>query len=125
MGENRANKILMNDDEEEDSTKNQNTFSDGLNELGKALFFKYPKKTSNLSSENENGIIQAESLNEYMDRNWNYRYASLDVLIAGKRDWSVSRGGLGIEKLIEIVKSIQATFEQTQIPTGLRSLFNR
>jgi len=127
MGDNSVNKsILIEDEEEESSTgDNKNTFPEAVKEMGEILFNKYPKKTSNLSYENINGIIRAEVLNEYMDVNFGYRYKCIDALIVQKQTMMISHEGFGVEKIIEFVKGIQASFEQTQIPEGIRGMLSR
>lgn len=104
------------EDEEEDIKNEQNTLQDTILAIDRSIFKNFPRKKSNLSRNNEVGLIQAEVLNEYMERNFQYRYAVLDTLIECGRDYPISRNGFGIEKFIEAIKSIQATFEQTQLP---------
>lgn len=125
MGDNAVNEIIMQDDIEDLPQKEVNSFSDAIKELGKLLHTNYQKRNTNLSLENINGIIIAESINEYTERNFKYRYNILDKLIAEKQERMVSHNGYSIEKTIEIVKGISATFEQTQIPQHLRDLINR
>ena len=125
MGDTTVNDILI-DEEDDNTTKSDvNTFQDSLKEMGGLLFSKYPKKTSNLSHENINGIIRAEVINEYMDVNFGYRYKVLDKLIEQKQIMVVSHNGLGMDKIIEFLKSISATFEQTQLPATLNRLYNK
>lgn len=123
MGENAVNKSIVIEDELEDNEQinNRNTFPEAVKELGEILFNKYPEKTSNLSYENINGIIRAEVLNEYMAVNFGYRYKCIDALIHQKQVRMIAHDGFGVEKIIEFVKSIQASFEQSQIPEGLRN----
>ena len=125
MDSNAVNQLLMPDDEEDKPVSQNNTFQDTVKEMGKTLFRDYPKKTSNLSNENINGIIRAEVLNDYFDRNFGYRFKAIDTLIEQKQVMVVSKDGFGIGSIIEFVKSISATFEQTQIPDGLRGLIKR
>jgi len=127
MGENSVNKSIVIEEKEdgEESLNNRNTFPEAVKELGEILFNKYPEKTSNLSYENINGIIRAEVLNEYMDINFGYRYKCIDALIHQKEVRMVAHNGYGVEKIIEFVKSIQASFEQSQLPEGIRSALNR
>jgi len=126
MGNNSVNEsITIEDDTEENINENTNSFQFAVKELGHILFSKYPKKTSKLSYENIDGIIRAEVLNEYMSVNFGYRYKVLDKLIEEKQNIIVSHDGFGITKIIEFVKSIQASFEQTQIPDRLQGLMRR
>lgn len=122
MGNSAVNDILM-DDEEEESTSSQNNFQDAVKELGEMLFEKYPEKTSNLSQDNINGIIRANAINEYTEGAFGYRYRTLDKLVSDKQKLVVSHNGLGMDKLIEIVKSIQASFEQIQPTNALKGMF--
>jgi len=113
---NIANDILLDNDTDEDIIKPQNNIKDVIAEIGKAIFEKYPKKTSNLSNENIDGIVQAECLNEYMEKNFGYRYSVLDVLVKSKREYVISSGGYGIAAFIESIKSVQASIEQHEMP---------
>jgi hypothetical protein len=113
---------LVHPEENDSEEKAENTFKDSINEMGKLLFERYPKKTSNLSQDNINGIMMVEVLNEYVNTNFGYRISALDVLAEQKLILVVSEKGLGINSLIEFLKSIQASFEQTQIPDRLKGL---
>lgn len=119
---NSANDILIKEDTEEMVLEQRNTVQDVIREISKTLFEKYTKKTSNLTDLNIEGMIQAESLNEYMEKNFGYRYTVLDVLCKSKRDLALSSGGFGIATFIESIKSVQATIEQHEIPEALRRL---
>jgi hypothetical protein len=127
MSDNSVNEsiIIKDDDDEDIKGENTNSFQFAVKELGNILFDKYPEKTSNLSSENINGIVRIEVLNEYMSVNFGYRYQTLDKLVKQKQLRVISHDGFGVEKIIEFVKSIQASFEQTQIPDRLQGLIRR
>jgi len=127
MSDNSVNEsiIIKDDDDEDINGENTNSFQFAVKELGNILFDKYPEKTSNLSSENINGIVRIEVLNEYMSVNFGYRYQTLDKLVKQKQLRVISHDGFGVEKIIEFVKSIQASFEQTQIPDRLQGLIRR
>jgi hypothetical protein len=120
-----ANDILMDEDEENIDDKTPNTFQDAVKELGSIAFKKYPKQTSNLSYENINGIIRAEVLNDYMETNFGYRYSAIDKLVQQKQLMVTSKSGWGMDKIIEFVKSIQASFEQTQLPARMRDMLGK
>jgi len=127
MSDNSVNEsITMSDDNDEEiKGENTNSFQFAVKELGNILFNKYPEKTSNLTSENINGMVRIEVLNEYMSVNFGYRYQTLDRLVKQKELRVISTAGFGVEKIIEFVKSIQASFEQTQIPDRLQGLLKR
>lgn len=124
MGNSAVNDILM-EEEEETETKNNNSFPETITKMGNTLFRDYPEKTSNLSAENINGIIRARVLNNYMAQNFGYEYEAINELIKNKQIYVVSEKGFGVASLIEFVKSIQATFEQTQLPSRVKDLLGR
>ena len=126
MVENAVNEsITMEDEDDGKNNNNPNTFQDAVKELGSILFSKYPDKTTKLSYENINAFIRIDALNEYHEVNFGYRYKVLDEIKKSKQKHMVSHEGFGIEKIIEFVKSIQASFEQTQLPARMRDMFNR
>jgi hypothetical protein len=125
MGNSVNDSIEIEDEEVLNQTEQENSFKLALKEMGYILFEKYPDKTSNLSHENINGIVRIRVLNEYMETNFGYRYKTLDALVDAKLSTVVSHKGFGIDKLIEFMKSIQASFEQTQLPEGLKSMLSR
>lgn len=106
-------------EEEKDEGKEQNTFPLAIRELGEGLFENYEDKTSNISEENILGIIRCRAINDFMQEQYGFRYSVLDKICEDKMRLNLSNRGFGIEKFIEIVKSIQATFEQTQLPATL------
>lgn len=115
MSDNAVNKsITMPLEEENEGEEVQNTFPLAIQELGEALFENYEDKTSHLSEENILGSIRCDAINEFMQINYGYRYASLDLIVRTKMSRNLSKDGIGIKNLIEIVKSIQATFQQLE-----------
>lgn len=128
MTDNAVNKsITMDLEKEVDKEVNeQNTFPLAIQELGEGLFEKYFDKTSDLTDENIRGIIRCRALNDFMLEKYGYRFSVLDKIVEDKMSLNISRDAFGMEKFIEIVKSIQASFEQTQLPTTLgQRLFGR
>ena len=118
-----ANDIVIEKiDEEEESKPQPNTMQDTIKEMGKSLLERYPEKLSNLSYENCDGMTQADVLNEYMEINFGYRFKALDKLVNSKQSRVVSVGGFGIAAFNDLVKSIQATFEQHQLPENIKGL---
>ena len=121
---NTANDLIIHD-EDEDSSSQLNTMHETIKQMGKLLFEDYPEKTSNLTIDNINGIIIARTLNDYKETNFGYRHTVLDTLITEKMNLVVSEKGFGIKSITEFLKSIQASFEQHQIPERLGGLFRR
>lgn len=104
----------------------QSQFPMAIRELGEALFLNYQDKTTVLTEDNIQGMIKIEVLNDFMMERYGFRYSVLDVLVREKKTLALSKNGFGIEKLIEIVKSIQATFEQAQVtPTFGQKMMRR
>lgn len=121
-----ANDIIMkHEDNEPENIPQANTMKDTIAEMGKTLHEKYKARNSFLSYENIDGMVQVDTLNEYMDINFGHRYRVLDTLVNSKCERVISKDGFGIVSLIEFVKSIQATFEQHQLPEGLKGLLQR
>ena len=120
MSDSSVNKSLtIPIEEDKDEGKEQNTFPLAIRELGEGLFENYEDKTSNISEENILGIIRCRAINDFMQEQYGFRYSVLDKICEDKMRLNLSNRGFGIEKFIEIVKSIQATFEQTQLPATL------
>jgi len=121
MSDNAVNKaITLEMDEGKEKDIQENTFPLAIAELGEGLFENYPDKTSNITDENIKGIIRCRALNDFMLEKYGINYSVLDTICDNKMKLQISRNGYGIEKFIEIVKSIQATFEQTQMPATIQ-----
>lgn len=127
MSDNAVNKsITMEMEEKKSEVIEQNTFPLAIQELGEGLFENYPDKTTNITDENIRGIIRCRALNDFMLEKYGVRYSVLDKIVEDKMSLNLSRNGYGIERFIEIVKSIQASFEQTQLPATLsQRMFKR
>jgi hypothetical protein len=120
MGSNAVNESIdIPLEESNEESKGNDTFPMAIRELGEALFSSYPDKTSVLSDENILGMIRIETLNEFMLRKYGFRYTSLDAVVEYKKRLVVSKNGYGILQFIELVKSIQASFQQTELPQTL------
>jgi hypothetical protein len=123
---NTANDIIVRQTEEEtENIPQQNTMKDTISEMGKTLHEKYKARNSYLSYDNIDGMVQVDVLNEYMEIHFGHKSLVLEKLVNAKCERVVSKDGFGIMALIEFVKSIQATFEQHQLPEGLKGLLSR
>jgi len=112
------------EDDSETATTNQNNFPAAIKEIGEAVFKRYPHKTSNLSSENILGMVRCSALNDYMEETYGIRYTTLDIVVQEVEERRLSKGGYGLEKFIESMKSIQASFEQHEIPSRIAGIFS-
>jgi len=121
MGDNAVNESVEVpiDAEQEETEERLDTFPLAIRELGEALFLKYDEKTSNLTDENIQGIIRCNTLNDYMQERYGIRYTVLDTLIDSKMKLVMSRNGYGVDKLIELIQSIQASFQQAEVAPSL------
>lgn len=125
MGESSVNKSITVASEPEEVTSRNSSFPDAVKELGKTLFERYPDCTSNISRENEKGLLQIDILNEYMIKNFGYRFTSLDKLRDVKIERTLSVNGFGIETFIKSLQGIQAQFQQAELTNGLNKLIRR
>lgn len=127
MGDNAVNESIelpIEKDTGEMQTGNE-AFSKAIQELGEALFLNYEDKTSNLASRNILGMIKIETLNDFMERRYGFRYTELDVIVQQKKSLVVSHKGYGILQLIESLKAIKADFTQTEIPISWMQKLSR
>lgn len=121
MSDNAVNKSINIplDVESDDKETKTNSFSDAIDALGRVAFETYEDKTSNLTSENILGQIRCEILNDWKQTTYGYKHESLALICKRMPQKSMSRNGFGLTKLIELVKGIQASFEQND---GVRAL---
>lgn len=122
MGDNAVNKSINIPLEPVGSSeeKKVNSFADAVEALGKVALQDYEDKTSNLSSDNIIGHIRMELINDWKHSMYGYRHSSLDLICNRVPVKTMSRGGYGITKLIEIIKGVNATFEQNDAIRALR-----
>jgi hypothetical protein len=126
MPESSINKSITIASEPDEEEKQTNTsFPDAVKELGRALHERYPDRTSNLTNENERGLEEIDVLNEYMRKNFGYQFETLNKLSIQKNIRVVSVKGFGVTNLIEIIKGIQTSFEQVDIPSRMGQLLRR
>jgi DNA polymerase/3'-5' exonuclease PolX len=126
MGESTINKgITIASEPKGVSDRTNTSFPDAVKELGESLHKRYPLRTSNLTSKNRKGLIKIDVLNEYTLKQFGYEFTTLKKLSAMQNERVVSVNGFGVTKLIEIVKGIQASFEQTEIPSRIANLMRR
>ena len=93
-----------------------NNFPAAIQEIGEALFERYPDKTTILSSENVLGIIRCKSLNEYIQETTGVRYSVLDIITEETVSRRLSISGKGLQLFIEAIHGINASFQQVATP---------
>ncbi len=121
MGDNSVNKSINIDlsEENEQSTSSANSFSDAIDSLADVALERYEEKTSNITQTNVIGHIRCNLLNQWVQENYGFRHNSLDLIVSQMPRKSMSKGGFGLTKLIEIVKGINVSYEQNE---GLKAL---
>lgn len=124
MGESAVSKSITMANEPEEEIKTNTSFPDAVREIGKAIHEKYPLRNSNLTQENIIGMVEADAINEYMEKNFGVRYDVLDKLCEMRAQRNPSVKGWGTDKFIEALKGISATFEQTELPARLNQMIN-
>lgn len=121
MGDNAVNKSINIPLKPVDAgEKKVNSFADAIEALGKVGFEDYEDKTSNLTSENILGQVRCELINNWKQENYGFRHSSLDLICRRMPQKSMSRNGFGMGKLIELLKGINATFEQNDAIRAFR-----
>jgi hypothetical protein len=121
MTDNAVNKSITFEipEDKEEQIQEQNNFPLAIQELGEGIFEKYPDKTSDLTDENIRGIIRCRALNDFMQEKYGVRYTVLDKIVEDKMNLNMSKSGKGIDKFIEVVKSVQASFQDLTVPMGM------
>jgi hypothetical protein len=126
---NSANDLItenMDEGQETDNKYQSESFLAAIKEMGRILFKKYKVKTSNISYDNASGFVSIEALNAWMEKHYKYKFTSLDIIVKSKRGNVMSVKGYGIDKFIEESGSIQASYQQTDVPLNLANkLMNR
>ena len=125
MADSSINKSITVASEPEEQMVHNSSFPDAVKELGKTLFERYPNTNSNISRKNEKGLLQIDVLNEYMIKNFGYRFTSLDKLRDVKLQRTLSVNGFGIETFIKSLQGIQTQFQQAELTNGLNRLIRR
>jgi hypothetical protein len=93
-----------------------NNFPAAIQEIGEALFERYPEKTTILSSENVLGIIRCKALNEYIQETTGVRYTVLDIIAEETVSRRLSINGKGLQLFIDAIHGINASFQQVAAP---------
>jgi hypothetical protein len=120
---NEAITASLNDRGTGDTGKDVNNFPAAIQEIGEALFERYPEKTGILSNENILGMIRCKALNDYIQETTGVRYTVLDSIVAQTESRRLSAQGKGLQLFIDAIHGIQASFEQ--IAPGLLDRMRR
>jgi len=114
-----ADDITLSEDSP-DSGEDVNSFAKAIETLGNELLKSHEEKTGNLSANNILGMVQCQTLNDWKEKNYGYRHSVLDKICEINPNLKMSHNGFGITKLIEGLKGIQVSFEQSDLSKKLR-----
>lgn len=112
--------IEMHEDNEDSGKKDvtlKQSFSDAIREIKLAVLGKTTtKKTSNITFENEKGLIMIDVLRKYHKDVFNQEDVVLDMLASSKIERVMSVNGYGLKSFKDVVHGIGISFEQHEIP---------
>jgi hypothetical protein len=117
---NPALDALENDDSSNNqniNVKNSSPIADIADALELLLSEENADKKSNISSENEQGLIMVDVLQAHMKKSFNYQFPSLIALKTSKQDNVLSVGGYRSTQIVDVLKSIQTQVISGEIPT--------
>ena len=80
---------------------------------------------SNISYDNEQGLIEIDVLQSHFNKYYNRKLPSLIALSESKKEHVLSVGGYRSNQIVEIFKSIQTNIIASDMPVGNRLLGKR
>jgi hypothetical protein len=111
------------EEKQEITDKDVNNFPAAIQEIGEALFERYPEKTGILSQENVLGTIRCKALNDYIQETTGVRYAVLDTIVEQTDSRRLSVNGKGLQIFNDAIHGIQVAFEN--VAPGLMDRMRR
>jgi hypothetical protein len=90
-----------------------------------AVLSNNPDQKTNLTSENEQGLIALDVLQAHMKRSFNYEFPSLIALKISKQEHVLSVGGYRANQITEIFKTLQPQIVSTDAPLSSRLMATR
>jgi hypothetical protein len=104
----------INEDEENNST-GTNKLTDLINAINNTLHGLNKNRKGAITKRQYLAISKAKAFNDYMEKNYNYRYEILDSLCANVIDYSVSEKGLGFLTSAEALKGLNTSVELQEL----------
>lgn len=89
----------------------ESSIPDTIRELRKTIYQENPLKMANVSAENKKGMTEIVILNEFMEKNYGFRFDSLDNIVSECMQRNMSINAFGIAAFDSALKSIQMSFQ--------------
>ena len=86
--------------------KDDNSLPEAVEALCKGLFRDNIIKMGKISGNNKKGMTQIVALNNYMEKKYNVRFETLDVIVEDCMQRNISIDATGIMSLIEALKAL-------------------
>lgn len=115
----------LEDDIPSSSNPNKNIFADISMAIETILSEEHIDQKTNISYENEEGLICIDVLQAHMLRSFNYQFPSLQALKMSKQEHVLSVNGYRSNQIAEIFKSLQPNIISGDVPLSSRLLGKR
>ena len=103
----------INEDDEQETTTNKLT--DLINAINNTLHGLNKPRKGFINKRQYLGMSKAKAFNDYMQENYNYRYAILDSLCANVIDYSISEKGIGFLTSADALKGLNTSVELQEL----------
>lgn len=101
--------------ENENNGQETNKLTDLINAINSTLHGLNKPRKGAINKRQYLGMAKAKAFNDYMEENYNYRYAILDSLCANVIDYSISEKGLGFLTSAEALKGLNTSVELQEL----------
>jgi len=106
---------ITEDNEESIEAGSSNKMVDLINAINSTLFGKEKEQKSKINSTTARGIKRATALNDYMDKEYSYRFKSLDALSNSTLLINKSINGHAFDKAVEALKGLSTSIELNEL----------
>ena len=106
---------ITEDNEETIETGSSNKMVDLINAINATLFGKEKEQKSKINSTTARGIKRAIALNDYMDKEYSYRFKSFDALSNASLLINKSINGHAFDKAVESLKGLSTSIELNEL----------
>jgi hypothetical protein len=110
----------------EDTEVKKNAVAEIAAAIETILSEEHQDQKTNITSDNEIGLVGIDVLQATMQENFDYQYPALMALKQSKQEHVLSVGGYRSNQIADILKSLQASVISSDIPTTVgRKLLGR
>jgi hypothetical protein len=116
------------EEEQHSCSENEQQKTNPVVEIANALenlFANNPDQKTNISPDNEQGLIMIDVLQAHMKKSFNYEFPALIALKQGKQDHVLSVGGFRSNQITEVFKTLQPNIVTTDAPLSSRLMGTR